>query len=204
MRLFKPGDVSKAICECCAKLVSTTFEYRDVPFDDGNGRARDVLVAVCEHCETVVSVPPQSTPAIQSAREVAAISVEVVMPASLIEMIDAAIYRIQSNASTRLRKPLLAYYIKRLATDTAGREELIALSKEAARDMSGPSTPVKRLSMKVSPSLHQSLESLTQRSGLRKSEVLRAVAIKIRDEVVLPDDPLELITLAAIAEIMSS
>ncbi|AUF97195.1 hypothetical protein CXQ80_15820 [Pseudomonas sp. 02C 26] len=34
-----------------------------MPFSDGQGQARDILVGVCSGCETVVAIPPQSTPA---------------------------------------------------------------------------------------------------------------------------------------------
>ena len=66
--IYNPGDKSRAICEGCAKVVATTFVYRDVAFDDGSGVVRDILVAVCDACEAIVDVPAQSTPAIRQAR----------------------------------------------------------------------------------------------------------------------------------------
>jgi hypothetical protein len=61
------GDKSKAICSHCKKMVSTTFAYRDVPFSDGSGVVKNILVGVCDHCDLVVSIPAQSTPAISMA-----------------------------------------------------------------------------------------------------------------------------------------
>ena len=62
------GDKSQAICPSCG-LGPTTFVVRDVPFDDGRGVAPGILVAACDRCGDVVSIPVQSTPAIKAARE---------------------------------------------------------------------------------------------------------------------------------------
>ena len=66
--IYNPGDKSRAICEGCAKVVATTFVYRDIAFDDGSGVVRDILVAVCDACEAIAAVPAQSPPAIRQAR----------------------------------------------------------------------------------------------------------------------------------------
>ena len=65
---YAEGDQSRAVCPHCAILVSTTFAYRDVPFNDGKGKARHILVAVCDLCREVAAVPAQSTLAIKQAR----------------------------------------------------------------------------------------------------------------------------------------
>lgn len=67
-KLFQEGDTSAALCPHCAKVVSTTFVRRDVAFSDGQGSAKDLLVAVCDVCDAVVATPAQSTPAILAAR----------------------------------------------------------------------------------------------------------------------------------------
>ena len=66
--IYNLGDESRAICEGCAKVVATTFVYRDVAFDDGSGVVRYILVAVCDACEAIIAVPAQSPPAIRQAR----------------------------------------------------------------------------------------------------------------------------------------
>ncbi len=65
---YREGEKSRSLCSHCAGLVNTTFKRRDVPFSDGKGVARDILVAVCDVCDSVVAIPAQSTPAIQEAR----------------------------------------------------------------------------------------------------------------------------------------
>ena len=70
-KLFAVGDKSKAICETCKDVVTTTFAIRDVPFSDGVGIAKDILVSVCDCCGEIVATPAQSTPDIKKARAAA-------------------------------------------------------------------------------------------------------------------------------------
>lgn len=72
MRIWKVGDKSKAICETCNDIKETTFGKHDLPFEELNGVARDVLAAACDDCGTVVAIPPQSTPQIKQALELMA------------------------------------------------------------------------------------------------------------------------------------
>lgn len=69
MKKLKIGDKSKAVCEDCEGMVSTTFMLRDVPFSDGQGLVEQVLVGVCDKCDSVVSLPHQSSLAIKKARD---------------------------------------------------------------------------------------------------------------------------------------
>lgn len=77
MKIFQDGDNSQAFCSHCSDLVSTTFVRRDVPFSDGKGLAKSILVGACITCGQTVSIPAQSTPAISKARKEAGESIEV-------------------------------------------------------------------------------------------------------------------------------
>lgn len=63
--MYHQGDKSKAICNNCEKMVSTTFAIRDLPLPDWSVVAEGILVAVCDHCDDVVAIPSQSTPLIK-------------------------------------------------------------------------------------------------------------------------------------------
>lgn len=65
MKPYQEGDNGRAICGHCEKLITTTFMRRDVPFSDGKGISKAILVGVCDTCSQVVSLPAQSTPAIR-------------------------------------------------------------------------------------------------------------------------------------------
>lgn len=57
----KAGDKGKAICEQCSSVVITEYQYRDVPFSDNSAVVQNLLVAICTRCDSVSSLPHQST-----------------------------------------------------------------------------------------------------------------------------------------------
>lgn len=67
MKKYTEGDKSQAICDHCGKVVPTTFTYRDVLFNETMGKVKNLLVAVCDICGAVVSIPPESEPRIKDA-----------------------------------------------------------------------------------------------------------------------------------------
>lgn len=69
MKVLKVGDKQKALCYKCKGVKNTTFNLRDVPFSDGSGIVKDILVGVCETCDQVIAIPHQSTPAIKNELE---------------------------------------------------------------------------------------------------------------------------------------
>ncbi|WP_205299803.1 hypothetical protein [Pantoea sp. Tr-811] len=70
MKILLEGDTGKALCEHCKAVVQMLYARRDVPFSDGQGAAKDILVGVCDQCDSAVAIPPQSTPAIREAQHV--------------------------------------------------------------------------------------------------------------------------------------
>ncbi|SDF89759.1 hypothetical protein [Paraburkholderia phenazinium] len=99
-KLSEEGEKSKAICQSCKQIVSTTFARRDVPFSDGIGEVKDILVSVCDLCDRVVAIPAQSTPAIREARLKEVKSIEAQLPAAFPDMLDLAAHTIDSASST--------------------------------------------------------------------------------------------------------
>lgn len=67
--MYKANEKSKAICTHCEKLVATTFQYRDIPFPSLTGMVNNILVAVCNECNSVVAIPAQSTEEIKNQKE---------------------------------------------------------------------------------------------------------------------------------------
>lgn len=193
MKLYAPGDKSKAICEKCAKLVSTTFGYHDVPFSDGVGFAHEILAATCDNCGEVVSVPAQSTPAIKKARDHAESSLEFTLPAPEMEILDAAAFLIDRNSTTRFRKTIFAYYLNRLDEDQATIEKLTngfpawtasfsAIKKQARQR--NVSVPTKRLSMKIAARTEERLFRVMKKSGLSKTDVARGIVMLAKHDVL--------------------
>ncbi|PAX99100.1 hypothetical protein CKO50_22830 [Pseudoalteromonas sp. HM-SA03] len=61
MKTVKSGDNSKAICHKCECVVETTFMKRDVALSDKSAMVENVLVSVCNNCDSVVALPHQSS-----------------------------------------------------------------------------------------------------------------------------------------------
>lgn len=193
MKLYSPGDKSRAICEHCGGLVATTFGYHDVPFSDGKGLAKGILAATCDTCGAVVAVPAQSTPAIAKAREQAETPLEVVLPAPEMEILDAVAFRIDPQATPRFRKAVFTYYIglldeepglvDRLKTGLDGwLKRTLDIRKQARK--SKISVPSRRVSMKIAARTEVKLERVMLKAGLNKTDVLRGIVMLTKDDVL--------------------
>ena len=68
MKIFKSGETVQAICYNCKSIQKAVFQIRDVPFSDGSGTAKAILVVVCEQCDQAIVTPHQSTPSIKAQR----------------------------------------------------------------------------------------------------------------------------------------
>lgn len=208
MKLYHAGECSKGICETCADVVSTTFRYCDVPFEDQTGMAKDILVAVCDRCGGVVSIPAQSLPALRRARPVAEIPLEVQVPAPDLEVLDAAVTLVARHASPRHRKAILAFFMNRMSRDPESIQKLknwkAVVGKNASASPAGVRIPQKRLSFKLSPESDLCLRNLVERSGLRRTEVIRGVLSQIRHEVVEPSNPPILQQLREMSEVLQA
>jgi hypothetical protein len=202
MKLHYPGEKSRAVCGTDG-LVSTTFAYRDVPFSDGSGVAKQVLVGVCDRCGEVVSIPPQSTPAIGAARDKADVSIEAMLPAMYVDALDLACYRIDPGVSRDFRKRLLMYYVHRYASGKMSPRSIAKITNNVgvALHKGAPSAVRRRLSMKVSPAMSRSVEKLLAATKLTKTELFKSLVVQIEEEIVEPRRPANLEELQALASV---
>ena len=61
----KEGDKRQVICHNCGRS-EATYLLRNVDLNDKSGTVENILSAVCDKCNEVVSIPAQSTPAIKA------------------------------------------------------------------------------------------------------------------------------------------
>lgn len=204
MKLHYAGEKSRAICEVDGP-VATTFAYRDVPFSDGTGVARQILVGVCDRCGKVVSIPPQSTPAIKAARDKADVSIEAVLPAVYLDALDLACYRIDPDVSQDFRKRLLMYYVHRSVKDKAAMRRIAKVLKQAGAEFrKGEQSPARRrLSMKVSPAMSRSVDRLAEAAQLSKTDLFKSLVVQIEKDIVEPKRPANLRELQTLASVAS-
>lgn len=212
MKLYQPGDTSKAICPHCGKPVSTTFAYRDVPFDDGSGTVKGILAAVCDECNAVVAIPAQSTPAIRRAREVAEVALEVSIPAPEVEILDAAAYRIDPAATTRFRKTLFAFYLQRLRQDQPKADALrrrfeawrTARTEKHKLATRGICIPNRRVSFKISARTDDDVRWVMAASGMNRTDTVRSIVMEIEKDLLAPKVPRDLRHLQDIAAVVNA
>lgn len=203
MKLYQEGDQGKALCSHCKGIVATTFRRRDVPFSDGKGMARDILVGVCDTCDQVISIPAQSTPAIREARQKELKSIEAVLPAIYVDVLDYAAYTIDNTASTDFRRILITYFLRRAAQKEQSAAKLLA-SHERARALFPERRGLarRRLSMKVPQRVKDDLRELIRGTELNTTELLKSVVFDIQSDVLDSPKPAllkELRTLAAVS-----
>lgn len=189
-KLYAPGEKSRAICRHCNKAVETTFDYRNVPFDDGSGEVKDILVAVCDECGTVAAIPAQSTPAIRRTRETAEIPLEVSLSAPEIEILDAAAFKIDPQATPRFRKAIFTYYLGRFELNA---DELNAVKidldrwvavREQRKASAKVKIPTRRLSFKIAPRTEQRVVAVLSRTGWSKTKLVRSVVMRAERDIL--------------------
>lgn len=64
MKFYNEGDTSKAICDHCNGLVTTTFKYAPIKYKEYT--IDNILQGFCDTCGASLSLPHQSTYKIQS------------------------------------------------------------------------------------------------------------------------------------------
>jgi hypothetical protein len=201
-KLYEEGEKSKAICETCDQIVTTTFVRRDVPFSDGNGEAKNILVSVCDLCDEMVAVPAQSTPAIRETRLKIVKAVEAQLPAIYLDMLDLAAYTIDSASSTEFRKVLMVFYLHRFASGEYPRERLLRAHRAAIeRFKEERGATRRRLSMKVMPPIAEDIQTLIDDTSMSQTEVIKSVIYQIQADVVQARKPALMKELSALSVI---
>lgn len=197
MKLLLEGDHGKALCEHCQQVVSTTYVRRNVPFSDGHGEAKDILVGVCDVCDTIVAIPSQSTPAIKEARKQQLTPIEARLPAVYLDVLDAAMFSVTRDAGVQTRKLFFSYYFRQLVEAKAAATSLHrahcefsrALTKQmTARDLL-PSHSMKRLSMKVNHYVADDFIILLEVTHMSRTDLLKSVICQIQEDVIEERNP---------------
>ena len=202
MKVYHPNDKGSALCHRDGR-VSTTFAYRDLPFRDGRGKVKDILVGVCDTCGDAIVIPAQSMPSISAARKHVEHSMEIHVPALYVDLLDAAATRVASNSTTDFRKHLLIYYVNRYATGLEKPSELThMIEKSPLASVVIKGMPKKRLSMKLSDQASERIAAVMDQTKLSKTELIKSLVAKINDDIVLPKKPKHLIELTTIAEVL--
>lgn len=208
MKLLLEGDHGKALCEHCQQVVSTTYVRRNVPFSDGQGEAKDILVGVCDVCETILAIPAQSTPAIKEARKQQLTSIEARLPAIYLDVLDSAMFSVTQDAGVQMRKLFFSYYFRELVQTEASRclhrvhvEFTQSITAQMTARHLSPSHAMKRLSMKVNHYVASDFENLLEVTHMSQTELLKSVICHIQEDVIEERNPVVISDLQRLARI---
>ena len=70
-KVFKEGQKSKCVCYRCKQKVNTTFHIRSMSGSKSNNfKVLNLLVGVCDECDSTVSIPQQSVDQINQSKKV--------------------------------------------------------------------------------------------------------------------------------------
>ncbi len=178
MKIVKTNDQSTAVCDVCKKLVSVTYKLRDVPLSDGSDVVNDVLVGVCDACDSVCVLPHQSVPAVAETISKQVKPVESRVPAHMVDILNLASVAVGGSAG--FAPHLLKYYLHAFARQELPAAQLIKLLDT---DLAAGKAQ-KRISLKGRFVL-EDIEEVKALTSLRStSEVIRGVILKINDDLL--------------------
>lgn len=179
MKIFKVGDSQQAICEYCHSLETATFALRDVPFSDGSGIVKNVLVGVCNQCDQVSILPHQSTPVVNKQLETQRKPIETRLPAHMIDILNLA--AVELGGSTDFVPNLVKYYIHTLANDKTTSKKIDQFLKS---DLAKGKAE-KRLSLK-GRKIYLDIEALKLTSRIdNTTELIKSVILKINEDILV-------------------
>lgn len=192
MKIFKVGDTQKAVCSNCHSLRTATFKLRDVPFSDGSGVVKNVLVGVCDSCDEVCLLPHQSTPMVHKQLEAQRKSLETRLPAHLLDVLNLAAAEV--GGSPEFVSCLMKYYIHKLAASP----DIARTLPEKLGNPLALGKADKRLSLKGRRVIEE-LEVVKQAAHIANTtDVIKCVILIINEEVLLKKAPVQLRELESI------
>ena len=68
LKFWIKGDQSEALCHICETWREITFTRRSFFLEQSNVDVKEVLVGVCNTCDTTISIPHQSSRKLKAAR----------------------------------------------------------------------------------------------------------------------------------------
>lgn len=180
MKFYKVGEKSKAICPFCSKVCLTTFVERDVPLSSGKGMVPNVLAAICDECDRVVSIPQQSVPRIQEVVHYSRHPIEARIPRHLLDALVMSCYELGYGANEAKQTILFRYYLQKVCRAKGSYSRFSALlgSEEAQGKSSS------RFSIKLNDDHYKIFLKLERDTKLNKAEVVKGIIMQMKKELL--------------------
>ncbi len=179
MKILKVGDTQKAACNNCKFFKNVTFKLRDVPFSDGTGIVKNVLVGICDTCNTIAVLPHQSTPLVKKQLEIQRKATESRVPAHMIDILNLVC--VELNSGIEFVPNLMKYYIHSLSSNEISPQ---GISKYLNNELSKGKAQ-KKISIKgrfVSEELNR-LKAITNIKST--TELIKSIVLRINDDVLV-------------------
>ena len=177
MKIVKVGDTQKAACHRCQRFENMTYKLRDVPFSDGKGLVKNVLVGVCDSCNSVAVLPHQSTPAVRKQLETQRRSLESRVPAHMVDILNLA--SVEISGGTEFVPGLIKFYIHSLSTNDISSS---GISKYLGSELATGKSQ-KRISIK-GRLVAKEFADLKKITNIHSSSALiKGIVLKINDDI---------------------
>jgi len=178
-RIFREGDKGVALCEHCKGRVTTTYTRRDVPLSDGSDTVKDVMVGVCDNCDSVVMLPQQSTPRVRRVLERQRKPIEARVPSHLQDMLNLVVSEL--HQSEGFEQQIFRYYIHLWSEQGAPVTRIRKYRQDPL--FSGKANT--RLSLRIDDGDEVIDQIRNEVEEIRsKTELLKAIAFAAFDDVV--------------------
>jgi hypothetical protein len=185
MKIVKEGDSRQVICPECG-LTHATYQLRDVNFNDDSGIVKNILAAVCNHCNTVVSIPKQSTAKVRAEYNKIKTPIDVRLPAHFLDILNIATQKIDASLGDNFNKALVLYYLHALSSNRFSQNDLgLLLTSDLAKAKAS-----KRFSVKLNEKSINEIKSLMASQKLKNNtEVFKSLILRINEDIVQPKKP---------------
>lgn len=183
MKILKVGDTKKVACEHCESFQEVTFKLRDAPFSDGTGIVKNVLVGVCNNCDSIAVLPHQSTPAVKKQLEVQRKSLESRVPAHMIDILNLVSEEL--GGGTEFVPNIMKFYIHSLSNNSISSRNIARYLKTDLAEGAAQ----KRISIK-GRHLEEELLHLKEVTKIKNTtDLIKSVVLKINDDVLVNKKP---------------
>jgi len=179
VEILKVNDTKKAACSKCKSFEDVTFKLRDAPLSDGSGTVKNVLVGVCNTCDSIAVLPHQSVPAVQKQLEVQRKAIESRVPAHMVDILNVASYELGGGPD--FTSNLIKYYIHILAkTNISSNKVTSYLSSSLAKGKAE-----KRISIK-GRHVKEELNIIKEMTNIETTtDLIKFIVLTINDDVLV-------------------
>jgi hypothetical protein len=178
MKIVKTEDKSTAACQTCKEITDVTYRLRDVPLSDGSDIVEDVLVGVCDICDSVCVLPHQSVPKVSKTMERQRKPIDSRVPAHMLDILNLASAEVGGGPD--FVPHLIKYYLHALAVKEISSG---SLARYLASDLANGKSQ-KRISLK-GRRVSEDIEKVKELTNLSStSDIVKSVILKINDDIL--------------------